>query len=503
MNETRAAESSRRVARPPVQWPLLVVFLAFVLSRVGYYAAGVRFDMSTLPQFFQFVAPALLKANLGQSLWYLHSQPPMFNLFLGIVLNLFPGHEAAVCAACYVLLGLAFAVTLFLLLRGFGISDGLSAAASALYIASPTVVLYENWLFYAYPVTVLLLLSALLWQRFVNRGRFVDALAFFVCAATVALTWSLFHLVWLFGLAVALLLLRRREWRKVLAAAAIPLLVVTYWYGKNLVQFGQFTGSTWFGMNFARIAGIAVSDQELRMMRNSGAISAVSLVHPFRSPDEYYSAVPKPRPTGIAVLDQEKKPSGASNLNNIVYVAVSRQYGRDALRILAAYPDAYLRGLVEAYLDYFLPASSYAFLAVNNAHIAGFARFVNTALNGSLSQHWDARLASDQPVRYILQGLLNVGWFLFLAYAVVFILGLVLLRRRSLFRALRLPMMFLWLNIAWVTLVSNTVEVGENNRFRFTADPLVFVFLLVVAVTFLGVKATLQTESASSTCGSR
>ena len=31
------------------------------------------------------------------------------------------------------------------------------------------------------------------------------------------------------------------------------MLVVAMWYGKNLVQVGEFTGSTWFGMNFSKM----------------------------------------------------------------------------------------------------------------------------------------------------------------------------------------------------------------------------------------------------------
>ena len=36
----------------------------------------------------QYLDPLLLKSDLLKSLFYLHSQPPIFNLFLGIVLKL-------------------------------------------------------------------------------------------------------------------------------------------------------------------------------------------------------------------------------------------------------------------------------------------------------------------------------------------------------------------------------------------------------------------------------
>ena len=36
-----------------------------------------------------------------------------------------------------------------------------------------------------------------------------------------------------------------------------------------------------------------------------------------------------------------------------------------------------------------------------------------------------------------------------------------------------------------MTFVANALEVGENNRFRFVTDPLVFVFLAAVASDWL------------------
>ena len=466
-------------------WWLAGVIAALALARVGYYGAGVRFDASPLPWYWQFVDPGLLRANLGQSLWHLHSQPPGYNLFLGLVLNLFPGHETAAFHVCYLLLGLAFAVAMFLLLRESGVPDAVSGLLTATYVASPGCVLYENWLFYTYPVTVFLLLAALFWRRFLMRGRFLDAMLLFACGAALALTWSLFHLVWLVLLAAILVLARRQGWRKILTAAAVPLLVVVIWYGKNRVQVGDFTGSTWFGLNLSKMTNSMLTAPQRRALHESGTISAISLVPPFSSPDDYYGAVPRPLPRDIPVLDQEVKPSGAPNFNNAVYVAVSRQYGRDALGILGVRPAAYLRGLAESYLIYFLPASAYLFLDNNAIHIRGLVRFASI-LDGRFVYRSDRSLRQTRPALYYRQGLLNTGWFLVLAYAFVLIFGLLHVLRGSSRRTSLFPsLLFCWFNVAWMTFVANGLEVGENNRFRFVTDPLVFAFLAAAAVTWL------------------
>jgi hypothetical protein len=477
---SRAPQAFRRSALKR----LLVVIGLVIVSRVGYYVAGVRFDASSLPWFWQYVDPALLKASLAQSLWYLHSQPPAFNAFLGVVLNLFTGHEAAVFTFCYLLVGLVFATAMFLLLRELGVPDTPNAVLTTIYVASPTFTLYENWLFYTYPLTVLLLLAALFWQRFVKRGRFLDALLLFACAALLALTWSLFHLVWLLGLVLALALSRRRDWRRVLAAAVVPVLVVALWYGKNLVKVGEFTGSTWFGMSFSKMTNSMLTVPERRALYDNGTISAVSMVPPFSEPDKYNVSIAKPEPTGIPVLDQEMKPSGVPNFNTTMFVAVSRQYGRDALRILAVRPAAYLRGLAESYLLYFLPASAYLFLDNNVTHIKELAR-IASLLDGRFVYHSNRSIRQTQPGRYYLQGFLNTGWFLILAYITVLVFGLLLLLRPSSLIPHPSSLFFLWFNVAWMTFFANAVEVGENNRFRFVTDPLVYVFIASLAVSWL------------------
>ena len=68
--------------------PLMWLIAAFVISHIVYYAMGVRFDETSPLTFAQYLDEALLKHNLLESLLYLHSQPPLFNLFLGIVLTI-------------------------------------------------------------------------------------------------------------------------------------------------------------------------------------------------------------------------------------------------------------------------------------------------------------------------------------------------------------------------------------------------------------------------------
>src|SRR5207245_7531778 len=92
----------------------------FVVSRLLYWSIGVRFDSSSLGWYWQYVDPVLLKYDLVRSLVYLHSQPPLFNLFLGLVLKLFPGHEATVFQLTFLALGLTLTLSMFFLMARLG-----------------------------------------------------------------------------------------------------------------------------------------------------------------------------------------------------------------------------------------------------------------------------------------------------------------------------------------------------------------------------------------------
>lgn len=66
---------------------LLALSAVFVAFRLWFAHAGGSYIASPLDSAKQFLDPTLLQHDLLSSLWYLHSQPPLFNLFLGLVLK--------------------------------------------------------------------------------------------------------------------------------------------------------------------------------------------------------------------------------------------------------------------------------------------------------------------------------------------------------------------------------------------------------------------------------
>jgi len=118
----------------------------FVCSRALYAWAGLRFNDWPLGVYWQYLDPFLLKRKLGESLWNLHGQPPLFNLYLGTALA--TGHEHAVFVVTFLAAGLVAYVSVFLVMRALGVRAPLAFALATWFATAPTFVAYENWLFY-------------------------------------------------------------------------------------------------------------------------------------------------------------------------------------------------------------------------------------------------------------------------------------------------------------------------------------------------------------------
>ncbi len=72
------------------------VLVAFGASELLGRALGIRFAAETLGTLYQYLDPSILQDDLLRGIYYLHAQPPLFNVFLGIVVKAFPQSYPAV-----------------------------------------------------------------------------------------------------------------------------------------------------------------------------------------------------------------------------------------------------------------------------------------------------------------------------------------------------------------------------------------------------------------------
>ncbi len=254
-------------------WGVLAV--AFILCRLGYWLAGVRFDAAPVSYLPQVLDPDLLRHDLFRSIWYLHSQPPLFNLMIGSVLRVAPGSSGGVFALIYLVASLVLVFGLYDLGRQLELGRVLSVVIAIVVGCGPTVVIFSSNVNYDALVMVLVVLLLDACARWVRSGHVRTLVAIGALAAAATLTRSLFHPAWFVSIVVLALVMRRPQWGwKPVAAIAIPALLVGGALVKNEVLFGTPQLSTWFGYNLYRSTVQSLAPEEQAQLKRDGVISA-------------------------------------------------------------------------------------------------------------------------------------------------------------------------------------------------------------------------------------
>jgi hypothetical protein len=478
----RAAESLGRR-------DLLFVFGCFAAARIMYALLGVSFDASTFPHYLQFIDADLLKTRLLESLWYLHSGPPMLNLVVGLGYKIFGIHANSFFSVLFHALGVSIALCVYMLTLRLSSSRSAAGIVTAVLVFSPAFVLYENWLMYTFPTVALLTASALLLHQYVQSRRTSWCVAFFSTLAALLLTRSVFHVAWLvltIGLLAALFWERRRQ---VLLAATLPLLVVLFWYGKNYYLFGTFSSSTLLGLGLTNITTLVVPRTDLGPLVEQGKLSPFALVSRYEQRDALFTSQPYLPLSGIPVLDQVKKADGSYNYNNQQMIRIDRIYTHDALEVIRTFPASYVLGLYISNRLFFSPPSMNAYFSVANRNAAlPVERIYNPVIYGARPRPLSMQQPHfGLPSRYVLEVntslAMFVSWWVLLGYAYVQARRGVLSRKANL-DARSVVMGFFVLTASYLYVVGTGFELAENYRYRYDIEPLFFA-IAAVAVTDL------------------
>lgn len=479
--------------------------VCFVLSRILFYWAGVRFDAAILSWGWHFPDTILLKDDLFRSgFLYFPSSPPAYIFLLGGILK--TGLDVEIAGAvCYLALGMVGTIALYLALTGTGVAPWRAFAAALLFAISPGNILYENWLFYCYPLCMLFCISAAALVSWGVYHRISAILTFALAVTALCLTRSAFHILYAFlcALLVWVLSADARKWYGVLVLTSM-LTVISVPYVKNQILFGNFAPSTWAGMNLWRIVGGGFSKDERSRLVDERHLPEAARYAPFLPLDQYGPEIPTNVPTRfsrIPVLTERLKTSGAPNFNHYAYIHISREQGLASLKMAFLDPMRYLRTVAKSFLIYSAPSHHYAFLNPNRLRILRWERLWDAPQEllrvrfGRMHQQmwqpdpseWTPYIAAESADVQIAE---NEGGvmreFSFFAFFLAAILAEAIIylwssRQNSRTDVIYLLTAFCVGTILWVMFTGNFFEYGENNRMRFSTNPL-YLILFVLAI---------------------
>ena len=462
------------LSRPSDKWSYWLLSIAFAISRLLYYAAGVRFDVRPLHNYFQIIEPDLLKNRLVESLLYCYTQPPGFNLLIGVILKLFPQSYPAALHATYLGCGLIITLSLYRLIRVCRVLPGIAFFFALVFSVSPGVALYENYLLYDYLIACLLCIAALTLYEFFKQHNDWYGVAFLASVVALLMIRNQFHLIYLIA-AVSAIWYFAVNRRRVFIAGSLLLAVALSVYVKNFVLFRRFESSTWLGITMAAITIHQLTQEELQSGISRGILSPAASI-PVDDPLQAYKPyIRMPEKTGIPVLDREVKAGGATNFNNLGYLQVQQLYMKDGLAVLRNFPAAYLRSLSIAWFTYFLPPGDFLFFGENRSRIMKVERLFDVCVYGQLRDASDRKnLRALRSKGSSVSLLLYTGVFLLVGIPLLWVFGTWHLIRNvrtgSATPAVIALLSFILINIAYVTLTSNFLSSFENNRYRFPID---------------------------------
>jgi hypothetical protein len=457
----------------PTNRDTLLILLVFLLSRSIILLTGVRLDYEALYRNWQYLDVQTLKTSLLTGLWYDHTQPPFFNLLLGIVLKIFGDHARLVFVLLLKAISLANTFLLLSILKRLlpprsinrpAWIDQIPLLFSLLYLLSPATILFENELFYTSLISLLFLISAryvLLLARSPAIG-WASAAGFLFPLLAICMTRSLYHLLWLLILTAALTFcFRKKTGVSHLAAGGILILLLTFgWYVRNYVLFGSFSSSTWMGMNLARNVFHDASIRDSTDIAVIEPFSTISAYTPFLSAADTtpYDHI------GLRDLHEEKKNDSFINEKHIGYLAISKLYMQSCKRQIRAHPVAFLKNIAQSSIIFFAPATRYSVTEPEARKIMYYDLPYSFNLSHLAKGKQQRRIALTlSAIPKIIVWLLVIGWWCHRIFKT---------------RTIDALTLFISLVLGYVFCVSSVFEHYENMRFRYEVEPL---FLILAA----------------------
>ena len=455
---------------------LAVITAAFVISRVAALQAGIFMHVHL--GFVQLLDSRLLSSHLLQSIFYLHSQPPLSNLLLGIALKLFPNTYRLFFATIFWLIGLFLALTLYDLMTGLGVPRWISLTLTVLFEIGPATLLFENLYYDTYPMAFLLCYAAYSLNRFLRTGSRFHGKAFVIALGLPVFLNPSFQIAWFLGVGGILLFLGDDRIRTLVPTGLVMLALIIPIYVKNLIVFGTFTTSSSFGMAISEITTRQLSNAELNDLIKRHILSSFAAGPPF--PVVKASAIP----TGVPALDEnvDSVVMGKPNTNCLEYLKLTRSDLHDAFWVIIHRPGAFAQGEWREIKNYFDPASininylqsdampRWCELYEDLLYPRGLPTFAVDSMEDTMARLYPANGPPSTILMIVLPGLA--------LFAIIRVVSS--WRTQRLRDAEGITMLYIVLAILYATPLGALVTLNENNRYRYVLDPLYVVLLGVL-----------------------
>jgi hypothetical protein len=328
-----------------VGWAIASTSVTVVVASM--LASGVRVRRDILGASWQVLDLDHLGADPVGSIWNLHIQPPLHNALIGVVLRWSPFPDMGTLFVLYVAALLVAAVALTELLVGWRVPPVAAGLVSGIALANPSLLSTIGIASYEVPLAAMAIVALLVLQRHLHQPGWATLLGLSGVLTAMALTRSLFHPSYVVALVALAGVATRCTWRQVLAASAIPVVLVGGWMLKNQVLFGTPTLSSWFGFNLQRGVVAPLEREAVERAVDDRAVSTLALAYPWGTLDRYEEWLDgcEPRRDHPVLTAETRADLGGfeiANFNHQCYLPLYAQSEADARTLVRREPGRYL-----------------------------------------------------------------------------------------------------------------------------------------------------------------
>jgi hypothetical protein len=451
---------------------------------------GTRLTTTTLGNQWQLLPIDELSTRPIESTWFMHIQPPLWNLTIGMLERWSPLPTALNLQFVLLVCGMVTAGGITLVLQRMGVRTW-AAMAIGLAVTLTGDVLFAGFRpGYELPTAALLVAVLVAVSGDWSKRPLRTALCTSAAVTALALTRGQYHPLFVVVVLAAVTWLQRAhlDRRRVLAAAALPVLLIGGWMAKNWVLFGTPTTSSWTGMNMLRSVQPAIDRDDLAALRANGTISDIGVAGAFLNYDSYQRAVDPCQPSRAAVLSLDMRtPPGtgpavtaqaAPNFNYECYLQVFEVAGDDASAMIRSHPGAWLTARWWAANNWLGETPR---MPAEGPLATGLARL-------SWLTEWRVPhpgLGVDDPYQQLWAHSVSINLVMLLATPVVALRGLARLwKRRMASAADQVSMLWITASLVtgWTVATSVLFELGEQERLRIPVTPIVLAFFAVTII---------------------
>lgn len=401
----------------------------------------------------------------------MHAQPPLHNFFYAFLIKLFYPDQDTAFKIFQSAAGALMTAVMFYIINDSIKNKLIKIIAILAVVLNPAVFLFESYPMYSLNSAFLIVLTFLAFYLFEKKGRnsVVLITLFFITLNFLLLYRSVFHIFFLFVCCIFVYFAADRKiLLKIIIISILTALPVFAWNMKNYYLYGFFGSSSWLGLNLNKCITSVMPRYEKKYIYSSLKLNpAVMEMQHFYNPVSSYAKYGFNKHSNIPFLNDD-------NWHNINVPDISSLYFIETKKIIFHLPKRYFKTCIRSFELFSHPPYTYAHLNNNKILMGVYPIIYNNFFfpdNFLLKKIFNTDI---YPVLFLMP-LISFGFYVF-----YFIKSQKKIPKPENFYSL----IYLSLLLLYYFIVSNMLEYGENNRFKFTIEPLIYLYFFMLLDKF-------------------